>query len=140
MQDCDTVVNYDIHWNPVRLIQRFGRVDRIGSINDSIQMICFWPTEDLESYIQLRNRVEARMILADASATADDNPLEEQNQEDVIKRDLTYREKQLKKIIEEKGLDDTENSMQDLSLSDFSLEDFQSDLSNFMETRKDSLK
>ena len=99
LQDCDTVVNYDIHWNPVRLIQRFGRVDRIGSINDSIQMICFWPTEDLESYIQLRNRVEARMILADASATADDNPLEEQNQEDIIKRDLTYREKQLKKII-----------------------------------------
>lgn len=140
LQDCDTVVNYDIHWNPVRLIQRFGRVDRIGSINDSIQMICFWPTEDLESYIQLRNRVEARMILADASATADDNPLEEQNEEDVIKRDLTYREKQLKKIIEEKGLDDTENSMQDLSLSDFSLEDFQSDLSNYMETRKDSLK
>lgn len=140
LQDCDTVVNYDIHWNPVRLIQRFGRVDRIGSINDSIQMICFWPTEDLESYIQLRNRVEARMILADASATADDNPLEEQSQEDVIKRDLTYREKQLKKIIEEKGLDDTENSMQDLSLSDFSLEDFQSDLCNFMETRKDSLK
>jgi len=140
LQDCDTVVNYDIHWNPVRLIQRFGRVDRIGSINDSIQMVCFWPTEDLESYIQLRNRVEARMILADASATADDNPLEEQNKEDVIKRDLTYREKQLKKIIEEKGLDDTENSMQDLSLSDFSLEDFQSDLSNFMETRKNDLK
>jgi len=140
LQDCDTVVNYDIHWNPVRLIQRFGRVDRIGSINDSIQMICFWPTEDLESYIQLRNRVEARMILADTSATADDNPLEEQDQEDVIKRDLTYREKQLKKIIEEKGLDDTENSMQDLSLSDFSLEDFQSDLSNFIEMNKDSLK
>lgn len=140
LQDCDTVVNYDIHWNPVRLIQRFGRIDRIGSINDSIQMICFWPTEDLESYIQLRNRVEARMILADASATADDNLLEEQNQEDVIKRDLTYREKQLKKIIEERGVDDTENSIQDLSLSDFSLEDFQNDLRNFMETRKDSLK
>lgn len=140
LQDCDTVVNYDIHWNPVRLIQRFGRVDRIGSINDSIQMICFWPTEDLESYIQLRNRVEARMILADASATADDNPLEEQDKEDIIKRDLTYREKQLKKIIEEKGLDDTENSMQDLSLSDFSLEDFQSDLLNFMESKKKDLK
>ena len=141
LQDCDTVVNYDIHWNPVRLIQRFGRIDRIGSLNDYIQMICFWPTEDLESYIQLRNRVEARMILADASATADDNPLlEDQDPEEIIKRDLTYREKQLKKIIEEKPLEDTDNSIQDINMSDFSLEDFQSDLFNFMETRKDDLK
>ena len=140
LQDCDTIVNYDIHWNPVRLIQRFGRIDRIGSTNESIQMICFWPTEDLEDYLQLRNRVESRMVLADASATADDNPLEEQEAEEIIKRDLTYRERQLKRIMEEKPLEDTENSMQDISMSDFSLEDFQSDLLNFIETRKKDLK
>lgn len=140
LQDCDTVVNYDIHWNPVRLIQRFGRIDRIGSINDEIQMVCFWPTEDLESYIQLRNRVESRMILADASATADDNILEGEDAEKVIKHDLNYREKQLKKIIEEESMAGFEESEQDLNMADFSLEDFRSDLMDFLKLKKDELQ
>src|SRR5437763_4717263 len=65
LQDCDTVINYDIHWNPVRLIQRFGRIDRIGSHNPAIQLVNFWPTEDLNRYINLKNRVDARMALVD---------------------------------------------------------------------------
>ena len=69
LQDCDYLVNYDIHWNPVRIIQRFGRIDRIGSRNQTVQMVNFWPTEDLDQYIGLQNRVEARMALVDATAT-----------------------------------------------------------------------
>ena len=69
LQDCDTVLNYDIHWNPVRIIQRFGRIDRIGSRNKSVRMINYWPTEDMEVYLRLQSRVEARMALADAAAT-----------------------------------------------------------------------
>src|SRR5205814_9611283 len=68
LQDCDFVVNYDIHWNPVRLIQRFGRIDRIGSVNTAVQMVNFWPTEDLDKYVDLKNRVEARMALVDVTA------------------------------------------------------------------------
>ena len=75
LQDCDFVVNYDIHWNPVRIIQRFGRVDRIGSTNATIQMVNFWPDITLDEYINLKERVENRMVIADVTATADDNPL-----------------------------------------------------------------
>ena len=73
LQDCDYLVNYDIHWNPVRIIQRFGRIDRLGSINDKVQLVNFWPTEDLDNYINLKQRVEARMALVDVTATAEDN-------------------------------------------------------------------
>ena len=75
LQDCDYLVNYDIHWNPVRVIQRFGRIDRIGSINSKVHLVNFWPTQDLDKYISLKSRVEARMALVDLSATADDNLL-----------------------------------------------------------------
>ena len=81
LQDCDTVLNYDIHWNPVRIIQRFGRIDRIGSRNTDIKMINYWPTEDMEVYLRLRNRVESRMALADATASGDDDPLNESTYE-----------------------------------------------------------
>ena len=74
LQDCDTVLNYDIHWNPVRIIQRFGRIDRIGSQSDSVRMINYWPTEEMEEYLRLQTRVEARMALADAAASGDENP------------------------------------------------------------------
>ena len=67
LQDCDTVLNYDIHWNPVRIIQRFGRIDRIGSRNRSVRMINYWPTKDMDAYLRLQSRVEARMALADAA-------------------------------------------------------------------------
>lgn len=100
LQDCDYLINYDIHWNPVKLIQRFGRIDRIGSINDKIQMVNFWPTEDLNKYIKLRNRVEARMALVDISATNADNILSKEEIEDAINNDLKYREKQLRRLIE----------------------------------------
>src|SRR5437763_12399974 len=70
LQDCDTVVNYDIHWNPVRIIQRFGRIDRLKSLNAEVCLINFWPTEDLNKYIDLKHRVEARMALVDITTTA----------------------------------------------------------------------
>ncbi|MFM6252811.1 MAG: C-terminal helicase domain-containing protein, partial [Dolichospermum sp.] len=75
LQDCDYLVNYDIHWNPVRIIQRFGRIDRIGSLNHTVQLVNFWPTDDLNKYINLKNRVEARMALVDITATGEDNLL-----------------------------------------------------------------
>ena len=77
LQDCDYLINYDIHWNPVRIIQRFGRIDRIGSINSSVQLVNFWPTSNLDKYINLKNRVEAKMALVDIAATQEDNPFKE---------------------------------------------------------------
>src|SRR5690554_5901081 len=80
LQDCDTVVNYDIHWNPVRIVQRFGRVDRLGTQNTSVQLVNFWPDLDLESYINLEKRVTGRMALLDVSATGEENLLTEAEQ------------------------------------------------------------
>ena len=135
LQDCDTVVNYDIHWNPVRLIQRFGRIDRIGSNNETIKMINFWPTEDLDEYINLRKRVEDRMVIVDATATADDNLLKKaENSEG------TYRDKQLRQIMEEKPIDGIEDSRSNIGMSDISLEEFREDLKNFIESKKKDLK
>ena len=93
LQDCDLLVNYDIHWNPVRIIQRFGRVDRIGSPNSQIQLVNFWPTPDLNKYINLKNRVEARMALVDIAATNEDNILSNSELEELIQQDLKYRDK-----------------------------------------------
>ena len=78
LQDCDTTLNYDIHWNPVRLVQRFGRIDRIGSRSQTVRMVNFWPTEDMEAYLRLENRVPPRMVLADMTATGDSDPLTEE--------------------------------------------------------------
>ena len=138
LQDCDTVINYDIHWNPVRLIQRFGRIDRIGSaeINPSVQMVCYWPTKDLDEYINLENRVESRMAIADVSAAADEDLLNEEAE----KEDMNYRDLQLKQIMEEKPIDGIEESGSILELSDISLEDFWKDLKDFVETQKKDLK
>ena len=138
LQDCDTVVNYDIHWNPVRLIQRFGRIDRIGSaeLNPSVKMICYWPTKELDEYINLENRVESRMTIADVSAAADDNLLDEEAE----KEDMNYRDLQLKQIMEEKPIEGIEESGSLLELSDISLEDFWKDLKNFIESKKKDLK
>ncbi len=138
LQDCDTVVNYDIHWNPVRLIQRFGRIDRIGSakLNSSVQMVCYWPTKELDEYINLQNRVENRMTMADISATDDDNILDG----DADKKDMSYRDRQLKQIMEEKPIDGIEESSVGIGLSDFSLNEFRKDLKDFVETKKKELK
>ena len=89
LQDCDTLVNYDIHWNPVRIIQRFGRIDRIGSTNARIQLVNFWPNMELEEYINLEQRVSGRMVLLDISATGEENLIEQQSGNPM--NDLEYR-------------------------------------------------
>ena len=94
MQDCDYLVNYDIHWNPVRIIQRFGRIDRIGSLNQQIKLVNFWPTQDLDEYINLQQRVKGRMVLLDVSATGEENVIENNPSKEM--KDLEYRKKQLK--------------------------------------------
>lgn len=116
LQDCDCLVNYDIHWNPVRIIQRFGRIDRIGSQNDYIQLINFWPDTSLDEYIKLETRVRSRMTMVDITATGDDDLL------DLGSKDLEYRKDQLKQLQNEVvDLDDLKGgiSITDLTLSDF---------------------
>jgi hypothetical protein len=134
LQDCDHLVNYDIHWNPVRLIQRYGRIDRIGSQNSSIQMVNFWPTQDLNTYLNLKNRVEARMALVDITATAQDNPLTV----DQIRADLSYRDQQLIRLKDE--VLDLEDLDGGVTLADFSLDDFRMDLSNFLDVNREALE
>jgi CRISPR/Cas system-associated endonuclease/helicase Cas3 len=95
------VVNYDIHWNPVRVIQRFGRVDRLGSINNTVHLVNFWPTEDLDKYINLKVRVETRMALVDLTGTGEDNLLNNEKIEELIADDLKYRNHQLVKLKDE---------------------------------------
>ena len=120
LQDCDCLINYDIHWNPVRLVQRFGRIDRIGSKNDVIQLINFWPDMDLDSYINLKGRVETRMKALVMTSTGDDNLLSPEEQ-----GDLEYRREQLKRLqtevvdLEEMG---TGVSITDLGLNEFRME------------------
>ena len=96
LQDCDYLINYDIHWNPVRIIQRFGRIDRIGSRNKEIQLVNYWPDMELDEYIQLKGRVESRMKATVLTSTGDDNLLSDNE-----KGDLEYRRKQLKNLQEE---------------------------------------
>lgn len=131
LQDCDYLVNYDIHWNPVRIIQRFGRIDRLGSINSSIQLVNFWPTKDLDNYINLKERVEARMALVDVTATGEDNILNPEKLEELITDDLKYRNQQLKKLQNE--VLDLEDMDETVSLTDFTLDDFRIELLNFLE-------
>ena len=122
LQDCDYLINYDIHWNPVRIIQRFGRIDRIGSINDKIQLVNFFPNLDLDSYIDLIGRVKGRMQILDVSATGDDNIIDEtatQNQ------DLEYRKKQLKQL--QNQILDLEDIEGGISITDLTFNDFKID-------------
>ncbi len=121
LQDCDYLINYDIHWNPVRIIQRFGRVDRIGSKNDAVQLVNFWPDMDLDEYINLKGRVESRMKIVDLTATGDDNLLS--NNE---KMDLQYRKKQLERL--QKEVVDLEDIGTNVSIMDLGLNEFRMDL------------
>ena len=134
LQDCDYLVNYDIHWNPVRIIQRFGRIDRIGSVNSAVQLVNFWPTPNLDQYITLKHRVEARMALVDIAATFEDNLLKPDDLEDLIKEDLRYRDRQLlrlkKEILDLEDLDDS------VSLTEFTLDDFRIDLLRYLEANR----
>lgn len=137
LQDCDYLINYDIHWNPVRIIQRFGRIDRIGSKNEKIQLVNFWATKDLDKYINLKNRVEARMALVDVTATGDENLLNTEQIEELIEGDLKYRDKQLKKLRDE--VLDLEDMEETVSLTDFTLDDFRQDLLSFLQTHRAEL-
>ncbi|SPD74216.1 conserved hypothetical protein [uncultured Desulfobacterium sp.] len=138
LQDCDYLINYDIHWNPVRIIQRFGRIDRLGSLNDTIQLVNFWPTRDLDNYINLKERVEARMALVDVTATGEDNILNTEQIHELISDDLKYRNRQLKKLKEE--VLDLEEMDESVSLTDFTLDDFRVELMNFLEGNRRRLK
>ncbi len=139
LQDCDLLINYDIHWNPVRIIQRFGRIDRIGSRNDQVSLINFWPTKDLDAYLNVKHRVEARMALVDLTASGDDNLLNAEQFEDLIEDDLHYRDKQLKRLQNE--IIDLEDLNEDtISLADFSLADFRLDLLRHLKTHREELE
>jgi len=138
LQDGDYLINYDIHWNPVRIIQRFGRIDRLGSKNDVIQLVNFWPTKDLDNYINLKARVEARMALVDVTATADDNVLATNQISELIEDDFKYRNKQLKKLQNE--VLDLEDMSESISLTDFTLDDFRIELINFLENNRKRLE
>jgi SNF2 family DNA or RNA helicase len=137
LQDCDLLVNYDIHWNPVRIIQRFGRIDRIGSQNKEIQLINFWPTPDLNKYINLKNRVEARMALVDIAATAEDNILQADDLRELITEDLRYRDKQLLRLQDE--VLDLEDFNESVSINQFTLDDFRMELATYIEANREKL-
>ena len=98
LQDCDYLINYDIHWNPVRIIQRFGRIDRIGSRNEKVHLVNFWPTPELDEYINLKPRVEARMALVNLTATGDDDLLSLENTDDSLEQVWTHRDEQLRRM------------------------------------------
>ncbi len=138
LQDCDYLINYDIHWNPVKIIQRFGRIDRIGSINEAVQLVNFWPTDDLNKYINLKNRVEARMALVDIAATTEDNILNAEALEELIKDDLKYRDKQLMRLKDE--ILDLEDLNESITLNEFTLDDFRIELSKYIEANRKVLE
>lgn len=129
LQDCDCLVNYDIHWNPVRIIQRFGRIDRLGSTNEQIQLVNYWPDVSLDDYIQLEGRVKGRMALLDASATGEENVLEAKASGEM--NDLTYRRQQLKQLQNEVlNLEDIKGG---ISITDFAFDDFRVELQRYAE-------
>lgn len=134
LQDCDTVLNYDIHWNPVRIIQRFGRIDRIGSRNRAVHMVNYWPTSDMDVYLKLEHRVQARMALADLAATGDGDPFTEED----AQMELSFRDKQLLKLRNEAlTMDDLDDGP---SLSDFTMEHFLAQLMHYLERNRNALK
>lgn len=128
LQDCDYLINYDIHWNPVRIIQRFGRVDRLGSTNKYIQLVNFWPSIELDEYINLETRVKQRMTMLDISATGEENVIAKNSNE---MKDLEYRRNQLEQL--QKEVIDLEDVSGNVSLTDFTMDDFRMDLINLMD-------
>ena len=129
LQDCDYLINYDIHWNPVRIIQRFGRVDRIGSQNATIQLVNYWPDITLDEYINLKERVESRMMIADVAATGDDNVLTAKSS------DAAYRKEQLRRLQDE--VIELEDVRTGVSITDLGLNDFRMDLLNYVKAHGD---
>lgn len=136
LQDCDFLVNYDIHWNPVRIIQRFGRIDRIGSQNSRVQLVNFWPNIELEEYINLEQRVSGRMVLLDISATGEENIIEEQSGNQM--NDLEYRRVQLLKL--QDAVIDLEDLSSGVSIADLTLTDFRIDLAQYLKAHPGKLE
>lgn len=132
LQDCDYLINYDIHWNPVRIIQRFGRVDRLGSTNKHIQLVNFWPNLELDEYINLENRVKNKMVMLDLSATGEDDLLSTEG------KNLEYRKNQLKQLQNE--VLDIEEMQGGLSITDLTLDDFIMSLDRFMKENPNLLE
>lgn len=130
LQDCDYLINYDIHWNPVRIVQRFGRIDRIGSRNDVIQLVNYWPDMELDEYIRLKERVEERMRITVMTSTGDDDYINEEE-----KGDLEYRERQLRQIQTE--VVDLEDVSGGVSITDLGLNDFRMDLVGYYNENPD---
>ncbi len=133
LQDCDYLVNYDIHWNPVRIIQRFGRIDRIGSKNQYIQLVNFWPDMTLDDYINLKSRVETRMKISVMTSTGDDDLINPEEN-----GDLEYRKHQLKRLQEE--VVDIEDMSTGISIMDLGLNEFRLDLLEYIKTHDDLSK
>jgi len=129
LQDCDYLINYDIHWNPVRIIQRFGRVDRIGSPNESIQLVNYWPDISLDEYINLKERVENRMVIVDVTGTGSDNVLNPKAHE------ISYRQEQLRKLQDE--VIEMEDLKTGISITDLGLNDFRMDLVSYIKDHGD---
>ncbi|MEA3348655.1 MAG: C-terminal helicase domain-containing protein, partial [Pseudomonadota bacterium] len=129
LQDCDYLINYDIHWNPVRIIQRFGRIDRIGSPNESIQLVNYWPDISLDEYINLKERVENRMHIVDITGTGDDNVLSAQA------NDVSYRKEQLRRLQDE--VIELEDLKTGVNITDLGLNDFRMDLLNHIKANGD---
>ena len=136
LQDCDYLINYDIHWNPVRIIQRFGRIDRLGSKNTKIQLINFWPNMELDEYINLEARVSGRMVLLDISATGEENVIEQDGSKAM--NDLEYRRKQLQQL--QDTVVDLEDMAGGVSITDLTLNDFRMDLSEYMKNHLQELQ
>jgi len=135
LQDCDYLVNYDIHWNPVRIIQRFGRIDRIGSINESIQLVNFFPSMELDQFIDLVAKVQGRMVMLDVSATGEDNVISRSNRE---MQDLDYRKRQLKQL--QNQVLDLEDIDGNISITDMTFNDFKIDLEKSSDQQLADLK
>ncbi len=135
LQDCDWLINYDIHWNPVRIIQRFGRIDRLGSPNDRIQLVNFWPNMELDEYINLEQRVSGKMVLLDVSATGEENLIVQEAGNPM--NDLEYRRKQLLRLQE--TVVDLEDLSAGVSIADLTLTDFRIDLAEFQRAHPGAL-
>jgi hypothetical protein len=135
LQDCDYLINYDIHWNPVRIIQRFGRIDRIGSTNDRIQLVNFFPSMELDSFIDLVGKVQGRMVMLDVSATGEDNIISRNSRE---MQDLDYRRRQLKQL--QNQVLDLEDVQGNISITDMTFNDFKIDLEKSTDAELEELE
>jgi hypothetical protein len=146
LQDCDTVINYDIHWNPVRLIQRFGRVDRIGSRAERVHLVNYWPVKELDRYVKLKDRVETRMALVDLTATGDDNLLDEkrlkaagiEDAKEAAQLAFDFRDEQLKRLQSE--VLDLEEMNDSIALTDFTLDAFRAELAAYVKANEQALR